>query len=97
MKGSFADSRVSASPGPSLAATLLLVAIRSYQVTLSPLVGGRCRFVPSCSEYAVEAVARHGAVRGGWLAACRLARCQPLCRSGLDQVPAPRGRPGERP
>ena len=76
---------------PSLAARLLLVAIRSYQVTLAQVLGGRCRFVPSCSAYAVEAVARHGAIRGGWLAACRLARCQPLCRGGLDQVPAPRG------
>ena len=75
----------------------MLAAIRSYQVTLSPVLGGRCRFVPSCSAYAAEAVARHGALRGGWLAAWRLARCHPLCRGGLDQVPAPRGRRGDAP
>ncbi|MCY4119392.1 MAG: membrane protein insertion efficiency factor YidD [Acidobacteria bacterium] len=75
----------------SLVARLLLAAIRSYQVTFSQVLGGHCRFVPSCSAYATEAVARHGALRGGWLAAWRVARCQPLCRGGLDQVPAPRG------
>lgn len=73
----------------------MLAAIRSYQVTLSQVLGGCCRFVPSCSAYAAEAVARHGALRGGWLAAWRLARCHPLCRGGLDQVPAPRGRRGD--
>ena len=72
---------------PSLAARLLLVAIRSYQVTFSQMLGGHCRFVPTCSVYAGEAIALHGAIRGGRLAACRLARCQPLCRGGLDQVP----------
>ena len=87
-----ADNRRNASRAPSLGARLLLAAIRSYQVTFSQVLGGHCRFVPSCSAYAAEAVARHGAVRGSWLAASRLARCQPLCRGGLDQVPAPRDR-----
>ena len=86
-------SRGSASRGASLTARVLLAAIRAYRMTLAQVLGGHCRFVPSCSAYAAEAVARHGAVRGGWLAAWRLARCQPLCRGGLDQVPA---RPGSR-
>ncbi|MCE2514611.1 MAG: membrane protein insertion efficiency factor YidD [Acidobacteria bacterium] len=61
--------------------------IRTYQLVLSPWFAGSCRFVPSCSAYAAEAVERHGAVRGLWLAMRRLARCQPLCRGGLDPVP----------
>ena len=65
----------------------LLVAIVAYKFTLSPLFTGSCRFVPSCSSYACEAVARHGALKGGWLAIRRLARCHPLCKGGLDQVP----------
>ena len=97
MEGFVTDRRQIASPAPSAAARLLLLAIRSYRVTLSQVLGGHCRFVPSCSAYAAEAVARHGAIRGGWLAACRLARCQPFCRPGLDEVPAPRGRRGDGP
>lgn len=72
---------------PSLASRLLVFAVRSYQVLFSQWFSGSCRFVPSCSAYAAEAVARHGAVRGSWLAAVRLARCHPFCRGGLDQVP----------
>lgn len=83
--------RGGATRAPSPAARLLLAAVRSYQVTFSQVLGGHCRFVPSCSVYAAEAIAGHGAMRGGWLAVRRLARCQPLCRGGLDQVPAPRG------
>lgn len=70
-----------------LPAAGLLAAIAAYRVLLSPLFTGSCRFVPSCSAYAREAVARHGALQGSWLAAWRLARCHPLCRGGLDQVP----------
>lgn len=73
-----------------LPAAGLLAAIAAYRVLLSPLFTGSCRFVPSCSAYAREAVARHGALQGGWLAARRLARCHPLCRGGLDQVPGPK-------
>lgn len=91
MDASADDSRRRSAQAPSPAARLLLAAIRSYQMTLSGVLGGHCRFVPSCSAYATEAVARHGAWRGGRLAAWRLARCQPLCRGGLDEVPAPRG------
>jgi len=61
--------------------------IYGYQVTLSPFFAGSCRFVPSCSTYALEAVAKHGALRGSWLAIKRLLRCHPFYPGGLDQVP----------
>ena len=70
-------------------ARLALVLIRLYQLVLSPFLGGSCRFVPSCSEYAREAVYTHGAVRGMILAIRRVARCHPLAKAGLDPVPAP--------
>lgn len=70
-----------------MTAKLLLGLIRLYQVTLSPYTGGCCRFEPSCSRYAAEAIREHGALRGGWLAVRRLARCHPLGRSGYDPVP----------
>jgi len=66
---------------------LLLMLIRAYQWGISPLLGPCCRFYPSCSHYAAEAVARHGAWRGGWLAVRRLARCHPWHEGGLDPVP----------
>lgn len=59
-----------------------------YKGTLSPLLGPRCRFQPSCSNYAAEALTVHGPVRGGWLAARRVCRCHPLGGSGYDPVPA---------
>jgi putative membrane protein insertion efficiency factor len=71
-------------------AKLIILLIRVYQVMLSPFLGGACRFQPSCSAYAVEAVAAHGAWRGSLLAARRLSRCHPLGRSGFDPVPAPK-------
>jgi hypothetical protein len=61
--------------------------IRLYQCTLAYLLGGHCRFTPTCSQYALEAVLRHGVVKGWWLAICRVCRCHPLCRSGYDPVP----------
>ncbi len=61
--------------------------IRMYQWSLSPLVGGNCRFYPSCSAYGLEAIARHGALRGGWLAFKRMCKCHPLHRGGVDLVP----------
>lgn len=66
--------------------------LRGYKVAFSPMFAGSCRFVPSCSEYAAEAVTRFGVLRGVWLAARRLARCHPLGPHGLDPVPerAPR-------
>ncbi len=61
--------------------------IRIYQWTLSPLLGPRCRFYPSCSNYALEAVNRFGVLRGSWLAARRLGRCHPWHPGGFDPVP----------
>ncbi|MCX5861609.1 MAG: membrane protein insertion efficiency factor YidD [Desulfomonile sp.] len=61
--------------------------IRSYQVLLSPLFPSACRFYPTCSEYAKEAVAAHGVVTGSWLALKRLLRCRPLGTGGYDPVP----------
>jgi uncharacterized protein len=66
---------------------LLLLAIDVYRVTLAPLVGGFCRFEPSCSVYAEQAIGRHGARRGCWLAMRRLMRCQPFYPGGFDPVP----------
>ena len=66
---------------------LLLVLIRVYRWTLSPLLGPSCRFEPSCSAYAEEAIRLHGPARGGWLMIRRLARCHPFCRGGIDPVP----------
>ena len=61
--------------------------VRLYQLTLSGFIGHGCRHVPTCSEYAYEAIARHGLWRGGWLAARRVARCGPMGTSGHDPVP----------
>jgi len=71
--------------------------IRVYQRTLSPLLGGACRFTPSCSRYAETALRRFGLWRGGWLAARRLARCQPWGGAGYDPVPERRGGAASRP
>jgi putative membrane protein insertion efficiency factor len=72
-----------------MTAKLLIVLIRGYQVVLSPFVGGACRFLPSCSAYAIEAITIHGAGRGSVLALRRLSRCHPLGRAGVDPVPIP--------
>ena len=61
--------------------------IRTYQVLLSPFLGDHCRFTPSCSRYAIEAIEKHGSLRGSWLAIKRIARCHPLCDGGYDPVP----------
>lgn len=66
---------------------VLIDLLRIYQRTLSPLLGPRCRFYPSCSHYAVEALQRHGALRGGALTLGRISRCHPLNSGGLDPVP----------
>ncbi len=67
--------------------SLLIGLITLYRWTLSPMLGRNCRFVPSCSEYAVEAIGTHGALRGAWLAARRLGRCHPWHPGGFDPVP----------
>ena len=64
-----------------------LLMVRGYQLLLSPFAGGACRFEPSCSAYAMEAITEHGLVRGGWLAIRRVARCHPLSQPGFDPVP----------
>lgn len=66
---------------------LLRRLVAAYRATISPLLGNRCRFHPSCSEYARVALARHGSLRGGWLTLRRLARCHPFCAGGHDPVP----------
>ena len=66
---------------------LLLAAVRGYRYLLSPWWGGQCRFSPTCSEFALEAIERHGAARGGWLATRRLCRCHPFRAGGFDPVP----------
>ena len=71
---------------------LVRLGIRAYQLTVSPVLGPRCRYFPSCSDYALEAVEAHGVLRGGWLALRRVLRCHPLGGSGLDPVPAPASR-----
>jgi uncharacterized protein len=65
----------------------LLAVVRGYQVLLSPIVGGACRFEPSCSRYMTEAIERYGAGRGAWLGLRRLARCHPFGSYGYDPVP----------
>ena len=66
---------------------ILLWCLRAYQYALSPLLGNQCRFAPTCSQYAAEAIERHGALRGSWLALGRLARCHPWHPGGFDPVP----------
>lgn len=67
---------------------IVLKMIRFYQLAVSPLFPPRCRFVPSCSQYAIEAVGRFGVLYGGWLATKRLLKCGPWHPGGLDPVPA---------
>jgi len=66
---------------------VLIALVRVYQVVISPLVGPRCRFYPSCSSYAIEAMRVHGALRGSGMAAWRVLRCNPFNDGGLDPVP----------
>ncbi|HTR71250.1 MAG TPA: membrane protein insertion efficiency factor YidD [Mycobacteriales bacterium] len=77
---------------------LLIALIGLYRRWLSPLMAPHCRFHPSCSAYAVDAIATHGAIRGSWLALKRLAKCQPFFTGGYDPVPArvPLTAPGVR-
>ena len=67
--------------------SVLVYLIRGYQLAISPLLGPRCRFYPSCSHYAKEAIETHGAIRGTWLSVKRISRCHPLNDGGFDPVP----------
>lgn len=66
---------------------VLIGLVRVYQYGISPLIGPRCRFWPTCSNYAIEAIQIHGPIRGGWLALRRILRCHPFCDGGVDLVP----------
>ena len=66
---------------------LVITGIKGYQRFLSPLLGSNCRFTPSCSAYATEAISRFGVIKGGWLASKRILRCHPLNDGGEDPVP----------
>lgn len=70
---------------------LLILAVRAYQVVLSPHLGNCCRFEPSCSAYCIEALRTHGVARGCWLTLRRLVRCRPFGPSGYDPVPPKKG------
>lgn len=67
--------------------TVLVLLVRGYQVSISPLLPSSCRYFPSCSAYAIQALERHGALKGSWLAARRILRCHPFTPGGYDPVP----------
>jgi uncharacterized protein len=71
----------------SAAVFVALALLRAYKLLISPMFPGTCRFVPSCADYARDAVVRYGVLRGSWLAAKRLSRCHPFCEGGFDPVP----------
>ena len=70
-----------------LPAKFLILLIRLYQVTLSPFIGKRCRYVPTCSNYGIEAIGKYGLFKGGWLTFKRILSCNPWGGSGYDPVP----------
>jgi hypothetical protein len=84
-------ARIATSTLTSVARYPVLTAIAAYRALISPMLqalfGRACRFEPSCSAYAADAIREHGALRGGVMAACRIARCNPLARHGFDPVP----------
>ena len=75
---------------PSFISSALIALLRGYKRWISPLLGTRCRFVPTCSEYAMEAIGRFGALKGSWLAIRRIGRCHPLHPGGHVPVPPPK-------
>jgi len=66
---------------------ILIVFIKAYQLVLSPYIGQHCRYTPTCSCYAIEAIDQHGSLKGGWLGLKRLLRCHPWAKGGYDPVP----------
>lgn len=79
--------RSQVSDAPSAAKRLVVALIRGYQRYISPLLGPRCRFEPTCSHYAEQAIHRYGLSKGAWMALKRLLRCQPFSRGGYDPLP----------
>lgn len=71
----------------SLSEKILIKLIRTYQIWISPLIGPRCRFVPTCSCYGIEALKTHGALKGSWLTLQRILKCHPFHQGGYDPVP----------
>ncbi|WP_111979025.1 membrane protein insertion efficiency factor YidD [Algibacillus agarilyticus] len=66
---------------------VLIAIIRAYQIALSPLLGQNCRFYPTCSKYAIDAINLHGGLKGSWLAGKRILKCHPFSSGGIDPVP----------
>ncbi len=66
---------------------VLIIVIKFYRRYISPFKPPSCRYIPTCSEYAIEAIEKHGALKGGWLAFKRVLRCNPFCKGGYDPVP----------
>lgn len=83
-RGSYSHAELS---GRHAMQTVLIALLRFYKLAVSPMLGNRCRFYPSCSDYAREAIQYHGAARGTYLAAKRLCRCHPFSAGGVDLVP----------
>jgi hypothetical protein len=83
------DGRSASGVARDIATAMLIAPIRLYQLTLSPMMGNVCRYTPSCSRYAVEAIRKHGPVKGLSLAARRILRCNPWHEGGWDPVPEP--------
>jgi len=82
------QTRIGTGRTATVPARVLMVPIAGYRRFVSPLLAPRCRFAPSCSEYALTALAEHGAARGLWLAVSRVARCHPFHPGGYDPVPS---------
>jgi len=80
-------ARVQSNSRRSVMRRLLIFFVRAYQTVLSPMLPPSCRYYPSCSAYAIEALEKHGALRGSWLAVRRITRCHPFRPGGFDPVP----------
>ena len=82
-----ARARAAPGQGAKLMRQVLVLFVRAYQMGISPLLPSSCRYYPSCSAYAIEALEKHGAFHGSWLAMRRIARCHPFRAGGFDPVP----------